>query len=294
MSTTTLDAPEARTPSSTVPVKKVTFGRLLHSEWIKLWSLRSTWWTLGSTVVILVGFGFMMAIIAQLFTDQMSDMSAEEQAATGGEQLFTAPIVITGGYEFAALVVAVLGSMLITGEYSTGMIRSTFTAAPHRLGAYFAKATVLAGVTAVLIAVSLALAWLVTYPILDSNGITVDWGDSDQVRQLYGTVLYTVLVALFALGVGTLIRHTAGAIFTVVAIFLVIPIVFGIATFAASQVSWVLDVNKFLPSIAGSAITPAAAQTPEVLDPWVGAGVLAAYTAAVLIAGAISLKTRDA
>ncbi|MBE1875588.1 hypothetical protein [Myceligenerans pegani] len=290
---TTLDTPTPTTPSSRVTVKNVTFGRLLHSEWIKLWSLRSTWWTLGSTVVILVGFGFLVAIVAQLFTNQFADASAEERAAMGGN-IFTAPLVITGGYEFAALVVAVLGSMLITGEYSTGMIRSTFTAAPHRLGAYLAKALVLAGVTAVLVALSLALAWLVTYPILEPNGITVDWADGDEVRQLYGTVLYTVLVALFALGVGTLIRHTAGSIFTVVAIFLVIPIVFSIATIAASEVPWVLDVNKFLPSIAGAAITPAAAQTPEILDPWVGIGMLALYTAAVLTAGAISLKTRDA
>jgi ABC-2 type transport system permease protein len=295
MSTTTLDTPAGHTPpSSTVRVRKVTFGRLLHSEWIKLWSLRSTWWTLGSTVVILVGFAFLMAIIARLVESQMADLSAEEQAAAGGEVYFTAPLVITGGYDFAALVVAVLGAMLITGEYSTGMIRSTFTAAPHRLGAYFAKAAVLAGVTTALVTVSLGLAWLLTYPILEPNGITVDWADADQVRQLYGTVLYTLLVALFALGVGTLIRHTAGAIFTVVAIFLVIPIIFSIATFAASQVSWVLDVNKFLPSVAGAAITPGAAQIPEVLDPWVGFGVLAAYTAAVLTAGAISLKTRDA
>lgn len=294
MSATTIDAAAPQVPASEVPVKKVTFGRLLRSEWIKLWSLRSTWWTLGSTVAILVGVGFLMAIIAQLVADQTAGMSAEEQAAMGGEPLFTAPMVITGGYEFGALVVAVLGSMLITGEYSTGMIRSTFTAAPNRLGAYFAKATVLAGVTAVLVAVSLVLAWLVSYPVLEPNGITVDWADGDQVRQLYGTVGYTVLVALFALGVGTLIRHTAGSIFTVVAVFMVVPIVFSIATLAASQVEWVLDVNKFLPSIAGSAITPAAAQTMEVLDPWVGFGVLALYTAAMLTAGAISLRTRDA
>jgi ABC-2 type transport system permease protein len=283
------DGPASATTTGHTPVQNVTFWRLLRSEWIKLWTLRSTWWTLGSTVVIMVGVAVMMAFVVQFLTDQISP---EEQASM--DSVFGAPTVIAGGYEFAALVVAVLGAMLITGEYSTGMIRSTFAAAPGRLGAFAAKATVLAIVTAVLSTVSLLLGWLVTLPILDANDMALDWSDSDQVRQLYGVVIYTVLVALFALGVGTLLRHTAGAIFTTVAVFLVIPMVFGIAVAFASDVDWVLTVNKFLPSVAGSAITPTGAQVPEVLDPWVGISVLAAYTAVVVSGGALRLKLDDA
>jgi ABC-2 type transport system permease protein len=286
--------PASGTTAGHTPVQNVTFGRLLRSEWIKLWTLRSTWWTLGSTVVIMVGFALMMAIVVQFVTDQMTDveMAAEDQASM--DSVFGAPMVIAGGYEFAALVVAVLGAMLITGEYSTGMIRSTFAAAPGRLGAFAAKATVLALVTAVLSTVSLLLGWLVSYPILSANDMAMDWSDGDQVQKLYGVVIYTVLVALFALGIGTLLRHTAGAIFTTVAVFLVIPMVFGIAVAFASNLDWVLDVNKFLPSVAGSAITPTGAQVPEVLDPWVGISVLAAYTAIVVIGGALRLKLDDA
>ncbi|GAB3164619.1 ABC transporter permease [Myceligenerans halotolerans] len=298
MSTTTLDAPATRTPSPAVTVKKVTFARLLHSEWIKLWSLRSTWWTLGSTVVIIIGIAMIIAIVAQFLAGQAADAGGEGQELAG--QLFPASSVITAGYDFGALVVAVLGSMLMTGEYSTGMIRSTFTAAPGRLGAYIAKATVLAAVTSVLVAVGFGLAWLTTYPILEPHGITIDWSDADQVRPLYGAVLYMVLVALFAIGIGTLIRHTAGAIFTVVALFLVIPIPFAVATAFPGAPQWAIEVNQFLPSIAGSAIiNSGGAQAegipgPELLDPWVGVGVLAAYAGALLVAGAISLKTRDA
>ena len=292
--TTPAGGPASGTTAERTPVHNVTFWRLLRSEWIKLWSLRSTWWTLGSTVVIMVGVALMMAFVAQFLNDQMSDveMAAEDQASM--DAVFGAPTVIAGGYEFAALVVAVLGAMLITGEYSTGMIRSTFAAAPGRLGAFAAKAVVLALVTAVLSAVSLLAGWLVTYPILNANDMTLDWSDGDQVRQLYGVVIYTVLVALFALGIGTLLRHTAGAIFTTVAVFLVVPMVFGIAVALASSVEWVLDVNKFLPSVAGSAITPNGAQVPEVLDPWVGISVLAAYTVVVVAAGALRLKRDDA
>lgn len=295
---TTVTAPAGGPVSGTtaggVPAHDVTFWRLLRSEWIKLWTLRSTWWTLGSTVVIMVGFALLMAFIAQFLTDQMSDVEVapEDQASMGA--VFGAPTVISAGYEFAALVVAVLGAMLITGEYSTGMIRSTFAAAPGRLGAFVAKATVLAAVTAVLSAVSLLLGWLVSLPILSSNDIAFDWSDADQLQQLYGVVIYTVLVALFALGIGTLLRHTAGAIFTAVAVFLVIPTVFGIAVVFASSLEWVLDVNKFLPSVAGSAITPSAAQVPEVLDPWVGVSVLVGYTVIALTAGALRLKLDDA
>ncbi|WP_454859900.1 ABC transporter permease subunit [Promicromonospora soli] len=276
------------------PVQNVTFWRLLRSEWIKLWTLRSTWWTLGSTVVIMAGFALMMAVVVQFLNDQMSDVETapEDQAAMDG--LLGAPTVIAGGYEFAALVVAVLGAMVITGEYSTGMIRSTFAAAPGRLGAFAAKAAVLAVVTAVLTTVSLLLGWLVSYPLLNANDMTLDWSNGDDLRKLYGVIIYTVLVALFALGIGTLVRHTAGAIFTVVAVFMVVPFIFSIVVAFASSLDWVLDVNKFLPSVAGSAITPSGAQVPEVLDPWVGIGVLAAYTAVIVVTGALRLKLDDA
>jgi ABC-2 type transport system permease protein len=282
------------TTAAATPVQNATFRRLLHSEWIKLWTLRSTWWTLGSTVIIMAGFALMMAVAVQFLTDQMGDTetAAEDQASM--DALLGAPTVIAGGYQFAALVVAVLGAMLITGEYSTGMIRSTFAAAPGRLSAFAAKATVLAAVTAVLTTVSLLLGWLVSYPILNANDMTLDWSDGDDVRKLYGVVIYTVLVALFALGLGTLLRHTAGAIFTAVAVFMVIPFVFNIVVALASSLDWVLDVNKFLPSVAGSAITPSGAQVPEVLDPWVGIGVLATYTAVIVVTGALRLKLDDA
>lgn len=292
--TAPVGGPASGTTTERTPVHDVTFWRLLRSEWIKLWTLRSTWWTLGSTVVIMVGFALMMAVVVQFLTDQMGDVEMAPEERASMDALFGAPTVIAGGYEFAALVVAVLGAMLITGEYSTGMIRSTFAAAPGRLGAFAAKATVLAVVTAVLTTVSLLLGWLVSLPLLEANDMAMDWSDSDQLRQLYGVVIYTVLVALFALGIGTLLRHTAGAIFTTVAVFLVIPMVFGIAVAFASSLDWVLAVNKYLPSVAGSAITPSGAQVPDVLDPWVGVGVLAAYTVIVVVAGALRLKLDDA
>ena len=283
--------PASGTTTGHTPVQNVTFWRALRSEWIKLWTLRSTWWTLGPTVVVMVGFAFAMALVVQFIGDQMAE-AGPEAAGAGG--LLSGPVVVAGGFDTAALVVAVLGCMIITGEYSTGMIRSTFAAVPDRLTAFFAKALVLAGVTAVLTIVSLALAWAVTYPILDANGSTVDFSDGTHVRQLGGVVLYVVLVALFSLGVGALLRHTAGAIFTVAALFFVVPTIFTGVVIVASDIEWVVWVTKLLPSVAGAQITPAGGAFPDVLDPWVGISVLAGYTVLVLAGAATRLKLQDA
>ncbi|MFI2365890.1 ABC transporter permease [Promicromonospora sp. NPDC019610] len=266
---------------------------MLRSEWIKLWTLRSTWWTLGPTVAVMVGFAFGMSLVVQFLGDQMAAPGPEAEAAGGGGTI-PGTLVVAIGYDTAALVVAVLGCMIITGEYSTGMIRSTFAAVPDRLTAFFAKATVLAGVTAVLTAVSLAIAWAVTYPVLNANDATVDFSDSAQVRQLAGVVMYVVLVALFSLGVGALLRHTAGAIFTVAALFFVLPTIFGGVIVFASDIEWVVWVTKLLPSMAGAQITPNAGAFPGALDPWVGIGVLAGYTVLVLAGASARLKLQDA
>lgn len=295
MSATVTSPASGPGPSTTIKytrVRSVTFVRVLRSEWIKLWSLRSTWWTLGATAVLMVGSALAFALLMQLLQNQMESASPEDQAAMGG--VLGGPSIVASGYPMAALVVAVLGALVITGEYGTGMIRSTFAATPRRLVAFFAKATVLAAVTVALTAVSLALSWLVTYPILNANDMAVDFGDGSQVRSLFGTVLYVTLVALFALGVGALLRHTAGAIFTMVALFFVIPGVVAIAVAFASQVEWVGVVNKLLPSVAGDQITPNAGGFADVLDPWVGVGVLAGYTALVLAGAALRLKLQDA
>ncbi|RPF20031.1 hypothetical protein [Myceligenerans xiligouense] len=297
MSTTTLEAPAPRTPSSDVTVKKVTFGRLLRSEWIKLWSLRSTWWTLASTAVVLIGTATALALVVFFAGREMDDPAARDAFA----EMLGGASAIVSGYGFASLVVAVLGCMIITGEYSTGMIRSTFASSPRRLDAYVAKGVVLALVAASLTALSLALAWLVTLPLLPEAG-SVDLTDSTDLRVLYGTVLYVTLIALFAYGLGALIRHTAGAIFTVVAIFLVLSTAFSFALFGASQYEWIGTVYKFLPDIAGSQITAAGGAEQEMmadmagvemLDPWVGLSVLAGYTALILIAGGVRLKRSD-
>ncbi|MCF4120030.1 ABC transporter permease subunit [Antribacter sp. KLBMP9083] len=288
----TVTAPGGRPVSSRtaerVSVRPVTFVRVLRSEWIKFWTLRSTWWTLGATVVLMVGLALLFAMaISAIPAD---DTAAQEGMAAGG---VVGPTIVTLGSEFAQLVVAVLGALVVTGEFSTGMIRSTFAAIPGRISALWAKLVVLLAVTAVVSAVGVALAYVATAGMLDDLGLPVDFGDADQVRALVGAVLYLMAVAAFSLGVGALLRHTAASIGVLMAVFFVLPIVFQIIV-AASGADWAVDVNAYLPSVAGEQIMSGGPTQEGRLEPWTGFSVLAGYTAALLAAAAVSLKTRDA
>jgi len=272
---------------------RVTFPRVVRSEWLKFRTLRSTVWTVAITVVLMVGISLMFAAIVQVAasTPEMQEGMAQDpdmQAAGGLRGIF----VITVGYGFAQLAIAVLGALSITNEYSSGMIRSTFAAEPRRLPVLWAKLLVVVTVTVVLTVVALALAWLVTYPMLDANGLTADLSDPEQVRALVGTVLYLATIAALSLGVGVLLRHTAGAIATLVAVLFVVPLIFTIAT-QAGNVEWVRTVNKFLPTVAGEQVISTGPASGDLLEPWQGFAVLAAYAVAALVAAAAALKRRD-
>ncbi|PZR54275.1 ABC transporter permease [Xylanimonas oleitrophica] len=282
------------TATATARPARVGFGRTLRSEWIKLWSLRSTWWTVGATVVIMVGFALMFAAIARL-TMQSPDIQQEmaQDPSVQVEGMFDAVAVVTIGYSFAQLVVAVLGALAVTNEYSSGMVRATFAAVPQRIQVLTAKLAVLVVTTVALSVVGLALSWLVTMPILSSVDISLDLSDGETLRALGGTVLYLVAVVALALGVGTLLRHTAGAIFTLVALLFVLPMVFNILV-STSDIEWVRTINKFLPSTAGERVIATGTTPDHLLTPWVGFAVLAGYAVVALVAAAVVLRRRDA
>ncbi|WP_125774653.1 ABC transporter permease subunit [Antribacter gilvus] len=289
----TVPAQGERTASGTASgalARNVTFPRVVASEWVKLWTLRSTWWTLGSTVVLMVGFALLFTVaINAAPPDPEAQEGMRQGMAAGG---VTGPTIVSLGYGMAQLVVAVLGALVITGEFSTGMIRSTYAAVPGRLSALWAKLVVLVGVTAVVSALGVTLAYLAVRPLLDDIGFPVDLGDPDHLRSLGGAVLYLVTVAAFSLAVGALLRHTAGSIGLLVAVFFVLPIIFQIIV-GASGADWAVDVNAYLPSVAGEQVM--AVQTMEgLLEPWTGYSVLAGYTVALLVAAAVTTTRRDA
>ncbi|MCL1800297.1 MAG: ABC transporter permease subunit [Promicromonosporaceae bacterium] len=291
--------------------ENVNFGRMLKSEWIKFWSLRSTWWVLALTIVLMAGLALMFAAVMRTTLNDpatlaaMAEMGGEGAGAGGGGFMggFSAVTVVTLGLQFAQLTVAVLGVLMITNEYSSGMIRATLSAAPRRGRVLLAKLTVLLSVTALTAIIGLALAWLVTRPVLDGvAGITpVDFADATDLRALGGAVLYLMAIATLSLGIGSLIRATAGAIFTVVSVLMVLPMIFQIILLAANA-TWAQTINRYLPSVAGERVFSTIefggagmmGMMGEQLTPWVGFAVLAGYAIVAFVAAILVMRRRDA
>lgn len=284
MSAITADSPITRSEQRPTRGSGVTFPRVVASEWIKIRSLRSTAWTLGVTVAL-------MGLISLLAAWGTSSVPESEGGAMG----LTMVGLVTTGYVMAQMTVAVLGVLVVSGEYSTGMVRSTFSAVPTRLPALGAKALVLAAVVAVTSVLGIVVAWAASLPWHDELGVTLDLADGEQLRVLGGTVLYLVTIALFALAVGTLVRHSAGGISAALGVILVLPIVmfFIPGSFAA-------DVASLLPTTAGERLLSSGSMEGMSaaggidLTPWQGYGVMALWVVVLMTAAAVLLRRRDA
>jgi ABC-2 type transport system permease protein len=276
------------------PRHRVTFPRVLHSEWIKFWSLRSTVWTIAATIVLMAAVSY----LAVFFTAREAyDPATKPQDAAVLVALLHDPSVVITGADLAKLVVAVLGVLVITGEYSTGMIRTTLAAVPKRLPALWAKALVLAVVTAATAAVGVVLAWLVALPTLHAHRAALDLGDAQTRRILLGGVLYLVAVSLLAFAIGAIVRLSAGALATVLGLLLVVEVLF-----RTIPADFFRNVSPYLPGNAGhqllvtqTAIDQArATSSAAVLDPWTGYAVMLAWVAVLLVVAAALLRRRDA
>jgi len=292
MTTATLASPRLSVP--TRAVGPVTFPRVLSSEWVKLRTVRSTVWTLSATVLVMIG-------VAVLSAWGMSLLLAEEPADLGTDPtaLLTHPAAYaTNGVFFAQLVVLVLGVLTISGEYGTGMIRSTFAAVPSRVPALLGKAVVLFSTVFAVSTLAVALSFAASLPFLGELGGPVDFSSGETWRILLGAPLYLATMSLLALGVGALVRHSAGGIAIVIGLVLVVEQVLGVIPVRVFEL-----VSPFLPASAGSQLlldenmlafsAPMAGDVP-VLTPWQGYGVLAAWVLVVLGAAAVLLRRRDA
>ncbi|BDZ42767.1 ABC transporter permease [Paraoerskovia sediminicola] len=264
----------------------LTFGGAVSSEWIKLRTLRSTWWVAAGTVVLLVLIALLSSWTFSSFADD------PEFAAQTGGGMFDSLELVTSGVSFGQLVLAVLGVLVITNEFSSGMIRSTFAADPGRSATVWAKALVLALVSVVVAAVGIALSYAVAYPFLANADMAPDLGGDDSWRILGGAVVFLVLTALMALGIGTLLRSTAGAIFTIVALNFVAPPILGLINNDIVE-----TINKFLPANAGQAFmttSDLASGGIDLLEPAQGLLVAIAWAVVPLVAANVVIKARDA
>lgn len=260
------------------------FARSVRAEWIKFWTVRSTVWTLVATVVVMVGISVLAA------------WGSTVEAVDPGSSMNTAQL-LSAGYQVAQLVVAVLGVLTITGEYSTGMIRSTLAAVPRRVNVLAAKVLVLSAVVLAVSVVSMALSYVATLPWQDELGAKLDLTDPETLRMTVGLPLYLMAIALFAFALGALLRHSAAALTAVIAMLLVVENVLMIIPLRAIEL-----ISPFLPSTAGRRVlfdTEMLTATDAVtagtgLAPWVGFGVLMVWVLALGAVAAVLLRRRDA
>ncbi|ADB31414.1 hypothetical protein Kfla_2338 [Kribbella flavida DSM 17836] len=257
----------------------VTFRRVIRSEWTKFWSLRSTWIVLGATALVTIGLA---AVIGSVQRGQAND----EATAVTLEQVAGGAFL---GVDLFSLVIGVSGVLMMTGEYSSGLIRATLAAVPRRLPVLWAKALVLVGVTAVVMLVVCFGAFLASRA---TSGADVALDDATVLRAVLGAAAAPVAFGVIGLGLGTALRHTAGSITTLVTILLVVPSLLPAALPDAVHD----DVAPYSPVAAAQAMysVDGSGGGFEMASPGVAALVVVGWSALALAAGAVVLNRRDA
>jgi len=257
-------------------------SQTLHAEWTKLRTLASTGWLLLAAAGLTVGLS------------AVADAAASCPA--GGCQADPAKLSLAG-VQAGQAVVAVIAVLAVSGEYSTGMIRITLTAMPRRLTVLTAKAALIAGLVLAASAVAVLACLLAGRLILPGHGFTaahryppLSLGDGPVLRAACGSVLYLALIALLSLGVATAVREAAVAIGLVLGLLYLFPVVASVA----ANPHWQRHLEQIGPMTAGLDIQATTGLSSLPLTPWQGLGVLAAWAAGALLAGALVLRWRDA
>jgi ABC-2 type transport system permease protein len=254
------------------------FGDSLASEWTKLRTVRSTFWSLLTAIVLGIGLS---ALIAAANAHAYSTLSAHDKLS------FDPTALSTAGLFFSQLAIGVIAILAITSEYSSGTIRTTLSAVPQR-GYVLAAKSLLLAVVAVVVTTAIAFAaFFIGQAIFSGHHLNVSLSDPGVLRAVLGTALYMGALALFALGLGTVIRHTAGAITALVGIVFVLP-----AVTQALPDTWKHDLARYLPANAGGAITSVYHDSTS-LGPWTGYFVFLLWVALAIGSAWYVLRRRD-
>lgn len=259
---------------------KVTQMRVLVSEWTKFRSLRSTLWTLLVAVVLMIGLG---ALFSGVAAGQWDKISAADRAVFD-------PIAISlGGIGFAQLAVGVLGVLLISGEYTTGMIRASLTAVPRRLPVLWGKLAIFGGVVFVVMLISSFVSFYLGQALLSSKDVEVSLSAPGALRSVVGAALYVTVAGMIAVAVGALLRNSAAGISTFVGVFFVLPPLTGLLPSSISD-----HLTQYLPSNAGGSLYGGLQGVANPLSPWTGFAVLCGYAVVLIGVAAWQLRHADA
>lgn len=264
---------------ATLPAQRVTQARVALSEWTKLRSVRSTRWSLLVTLLLIIGIGILACTV---FENRWPHLSPSDRAN------FHPLGVSLAGVNFGQLAIGVLGVLVITAEYSTGMIRATFSAVPKRLPVLWGKALVFAVVAFVVTLPAVVIVFFAGQAILSGRHINIAFSHPGVLRALIGAPLFLTVMGLFGLGLGAIVRSTAGGISALAGIIFVLPPVLGLL-----PTSVVNSINPYLPSTAGRALwtIPRDAHT---LAPWAGFALFCGYAALSIAIAAVLMRRRDA
>jgi ABC-2 type transport system permease protein len=268
-------APAAR------PAYQVTGLRVLRSEWAKLWSVRSTWITLGVGFVFLVGLGSVSAVRYAAAFNSGQPLDAELA-------LETAVSLALFGIPFVQLALGVLGVLVAAGEYSTGSIRSTLAAVPRRLPVLWSKAAVYGVVALVVGTVGAFISFLVSSGVVAGTDAALTLADPGVVRSLLGAGLYLALVGVISVALGALLRSVASGISVLVVVLGVLPSLMGLL-----PIDWQATIGPYIPGNAGEALY-VLHHDATLLSPTAGLMVFLGWTVLALAGAAYRLVRTDA
>ncbi len=278
MATITQQAPVLPAPSG-----RAGFGGTLRSELTKIGSVRSTVWTLLVLFAVSVGIG---AAASRLSATGWSNTPPAQRTPLDATQVSLVGLLVLG-----PLVIVVLGALVLTAEYSTGMIRTSLIAMPRRIVLYLAKAAAFA---AVALAASLATAltaFLLGQSLLASTHQSATLAGHDVLRAVIGSALYITLCGLFAFAAAAIIRNNAATITAMIGLLFVLPVL-------VNLLPWSNDLVRWLPTSAARAISAtiwnAGPQNSHLFSPGGQFAVFAVYTAVLLVVGGILFRKRDA
>jgi ABC-2 type transport system permease protein len=258
--------------------QRVTQARVMRSEWTKLRTQPAALWALLSAVILIIAFGVGYSLLREARPPQGAAVRSFDPAS-----------VSLAGVQLAQIAAGVLGVLVITGEYATGLIRTTLAAVPRRLPALWGKAAVL---TAATVAVSLPAAlaaFLAGQSILGRQHLSVSLSQPGVARAVIGSALYLAVAGLLGLALGTLLRSTAGGISALFGLLFAVQIAAG---FLPGH--WSDEVGRFLPGPAGLALTTVRPDPASSLPPWTGFGVFCLYAAVLLSFAALRMRRGDA
>ncbi|PJE96492.1 ABC transporter permease [Streptomyces carminius] len=276
--TATTAAPAGGSVTGPTAAPRVTFVHTLRAEWVKFRSLRSSWYTLAC--LFGVGLGITVLSMSSAGT-QYADATAEERQDWDPTGLSLTTYIV------AQLIIGVLGMLVVTSEYATGLMQTSLTATPRRHRLLAAKLAVATAVAVVAGQVLMFAAFLIGQALLRGQDVpSAELGDPGALSAVAGGGLYLAAIALLAAGLGTLMRATAGALTILVGIIFLVPGLAGLFP------AWLEGLLGFWPT-AGAAAVLTTVPDPDYPHPWLNLGGMCLGVAAVLAAAFVAFRHRD-